>query len=499
MKQDLPSRIVSSLLPRIQDALFICILVIVCVRGSALFNADGDLGRHITIGKSVLANGIPFYDIFSHTMAGQYMVSHEWVAQILFAAAHQLMGLSGDVLLTAILIATTFTLVFREMRRRGIQYLPATLFTVLGAFASIIHWLSRPHVFTFLFVAMWTFNLQKTAEGKGNNNIAIFPLLMLLWANAHGAFITGFVILFAYLAGWGWEYLTETADTSLGKKLALIGILSFAVTFINPYGWHLWETSVGYFGNDFLVDYTVEYQSPDFHEFSGLPFMLLLMLALVAPALGRKLRAHEAFLLAGWSALALYSERNIPLFAIITAPYLGYMFQPVFDKIALSDRVEQAITGVEKQLSTNPFVLPVLASILVGFLMIRGYPIDSTGLNYQYDPEKFPVEAADWLEAYPQDGKMFNQFGWGGYILYRLWPQQTVFIDGQTDFYGEALTLDYVAVTYLREGWQDVLTEYDVDWALIGANETALSGALQSELGWNLLYEDETSIILRRP
>lgn len=498
MKQDLPSRIVASLLPRIQDALFICILVMVCVRGSALFNADGDLGRHITIGNQMLANGIPFYDIFSHTMAGRYMVSHEWVAQILFAGAHQWMGLSGDVLLTAILIATTFTLVFREMRHRGIQYLPALLFTVLGAFASIIHWLSRPHIFTFLFVAMWTFNLQRTSEGKGHK-IWIFPLLMWVWANTHGAFITGFVILFAYLAGWGWEYLSGTADATVGKKLALVGILSLAVTFINPYGWHLWETSVGYFGNDFLVDYTVEYQSPDFHEFSGLPFMLLLMLALVAPAVGRKLRAHEAFLLAGWSALGLYSERNIPLFAIVSAPFLGYMFQPVFDKISLSDRVEQAIGSVEKQLAGNPFVLPVLATLLMGILMVRGYPVDSTGLNYRYDPEKFPVEAANWLEDHPQDGKMFNQFGWGGYVLYRLWPQQRVFIDGQTDFYGEALTLDYVAVTYLREGWQEVLVRYAVDWALIGANEIALSEALQSELGWRILYADNTAVILRRP
>ena len=227
--------------------------------------------------------------------------------------------------------------------------------------------------------------------------------------------------------------------------------------------------------------------------------MLLLMLALVAPAVGRKLRAHEAFLLAGWSALGLYSERNIPLFAIVTAPYLGYMFQPVFDKLSLSDRVEQAISSVEKQLAGNPFVLPVLASLLMGFLMVRGYPVDSTGLNYRYDPEKFPVEAADWLEDHPQDGTMFNQFGWGGYVLYRLWPQQRVFIDGQTDFYGEALTLDYVAVTYLREGWQEVLVRYAVDWALIGADETALSEALQSELGWRILHADNTAVILRRP
>src|SRR5262245_50678567 len=117
MKLNTAPNVVSYLLPRTQDAIFICVLLIVCMRGSDLFNSDGDLGRHITLGNYMLHHGIPYHDIFSHTLTGQYLVSHEWLAQVAFGGLHQWMGLGGAVLLTAVLIATTFTLVYREILR----------------------------------------------------------------------------------------------------------------------------------------------------------------------------------------------------------------------------------------------------------------------------------------------------------------------------------------------------------------------------------------------
>jgi hypothetical protein len=74
---------------------------------------------------------------------------------------------------------------------------------------------------------------------------------------------------------------------------------------------------------------------------------------------------------------------------------------------------------------------------------------DQKQLGNAYDPEKFPVAAVNWLETHPQDGEMFNYFIWGGYLLYREWPDLQVFIDGQTDFYGETLSREYLSVLAL--------------------------------------------------
>lgn len=479
--------ILTYLFPRIQDAVFIGTLIAISIQGPGLLNGDGDLGRHITIGNYIINNWeIPTRDVFSHTMTGKQLVPHEWLAQLIFGSVHALMGLSGLVLLIAILIATTFTLTYREMLRRNVFRILALLIAVLAAYTSSLHWLARPHIFTFLFTAIWAYQLENE-----KSKMWIFPLIVLIWANTHGAFIVGFVIWGAHVAGWLWEYIHKQSTKETGIRLAIIGVASFVVTFVNPAGWRLWGTSVGYLGNQFLVNQTIEYQSPNFHNWSTWPFLIMLVLGMLASGLGGKLRPHEAILFAGWTAMSLYSARNIPLFAIITAPYIGTAIQPIIEKVSLLERVDQRISRVENNLKGA--VWPLVAVILLA----NAFYARPNSAN-QFDPNRFPVKAIDWLQANPQEGKLFNNFIWGGYILYRMWPEQTVFIDGQTDFYGEALTREYTKVMTLDEGWESVLEKYDVSWVIVQSDKLLVK-TLQTEKGWSLLYQDDTAAILHKP
>ncbi len=133
------------LFPRFQDVLFLSLLAVVILYGPRLFHEDGDLGRHLTIGRYILESGsIPVRDIFSHTMAGAALVPHEWLAEVLFALAYQVLGLDGDVLLTAVVIASTFLLAYRETVRRGASRLVGLLAVLMAAAASSLHWLARP-------------------------------------------------------------------------------------------------------------------------------------------------------------------------------------------------------------------------------------------------------------------------------------------------------------------------------------------------------------------
>jgi hypothetical protein len=481
------SFIVTYFFPRIQDAIFIAMLIAISTQGPGLLNGDGDLGRHITIGNYIINNGeVPTRDIFSHTMTGQPLVPHEWLAQTIFGTVYRLMGLSGIVLLIALLITATFTLTYQEMLRRHIFRSLAVLMAVLAAYTSSLHWLARPHIFTFLFTVLWAYQLENK-----KSKVWIFPLVMFFWANTHGAFIVGFVIWGAHVAGWLWEFLNHQSTKEAGLRLAIIGVTSFAVTLINPAGWDLWGTSVGYLGNQFLVDQTVEYQSPNFHNWSTWPFLIMLALGITATGLGGRLRPHESMLFAGWTAMSLYSARNIPLFAIITAPYIGSAIQTTFEKISILQRVEQNLSRIESSL--RGFVWPLLTMVFLTYaLCVQPGPAN------QFDPNRFPVKAVDWLEANPQQGKMFNNFIWGGYLLYRLWPEQRVFIDGQTDFYGESLTREYAQIVTLGEGWESVLEKYNVSWVIVQSDKPLVK-ALQDELGWTIVYQDATATILHEP
>jgi hypothetical protein len=457
--------------------LFIGVFFSVVFGGPKLFTNDGDLGRHITLGNYMLNTGsIPTRDIFSHTLYGARLVPHEWLAEVAFAVANRLMGLSGDVLLTALLGSVTVLLVYEELVRRGNFRLVALFVATWVAIVSSVHWLARPHMFTFFFVALWTYTLERFYRGE-LKRIWFFPALMLIWVNTHGAFIAGFVIWATYLADWLWEFVQGRGKKNTGLHLLLIGILSFAVTFINPSGWYLWGTSVGYVSNNFMTSHTVEYLSPDFHEKDMWPFMFMVAFALLALMQERKLHLREALLLAGWTMLSLYSLRNMPLFAVVTAPIYGGLIQSWAEKIL--NWWKPASSPGESQNVLRGYVWFVATVLFLGAALWRGIPIDQKGTGNIFLPNIMPVQAVDWLKENPQDGRMFNHFIWGGYILYRMWPDELVFIDGQTDFYGEALFREYLDVINLSSGWENILNAHQVSLMII-PNHERLSGSLKS-------------------
>ncbi len=191
---------------------------------------------------------------------------------------------------------------------------------------SAMHWLSRPHIITFLFLALWVAVLNRMVQGKVKSWWQM-PLLMVLWANFHGAFIAGFMTWFLFGFGilldqiWAKRPLREGLPPKFWQSYLLGGGLSLLASFINPAGLGIWGTSVGYLGESFLVDATIEYQSPNFHLYRMWPFLFFLALLLILFAIIKRDRKFRDLVPAiAWLAMGLYSSRNIPLFAIISAP-----------------------------------------------------------------------------------------------------------------------------------------------------------------------------------
>jgi len=484
------------LLPRLQDILFIGLLFFVCTQGFRMLNGDGDLGRHITIGNYILDTGaIPTRDIFTHTMTGEEFVPHEWLAGVIFALATRLLGLSGDVLVAGIIIAFAFTIVYKQTIDRGVFRLVAMLITALAALASFLHWLVRPHIFSFLFIVVWISLLEAVVK-KDKKNLWALPVIMLIWANTHGGFFLGFLILGTYFAGWAWEYWKGQATKETGIFLLVTGALSFAVSFINPAGTHLWITSAGLIGKSFIINNTSEYLSPNFHITSTWPFLAMLTLIFLFSWNNQKLRMHELMLMAGFTILSLYMGRNISLFAIITAPYLGMVIQPALDGIERLKKTDESLVSVEANLKGIFF--PVLAVILITVAFLSNVRLDVWQKGNIHDASRFPVDAVNWLEENPQDGNMLNEFIWGGYLLYRMWPEQHIYMDGTTDFYGDAFTREYAELISMRNGWQDTLKKYDISWAILPSDRPLIQ-ALKDELGWQIIYQDATATIIRKP
>ena len=485
------------LLPRSLDVLFLAVFAGVIGLGPRLLNMDGDLGRHLVVGGYILDSGtIPRADIFSHTMGGQRLTPHEWLAEVAFALVYRLGGLDGVVFLCALLLALTFSLVYKQASLRSERLLLPLGLSVAAAAAASLHWLARPHLFTMLFTVLWTGMLERTRRGE-TSSLWIFPALMLLWANLHGAFIAGFAIWGMVLAGEGIEhFIYHKKNRRTIFSLCGVGLLSFLASLANPAVFDLWRTSLGYLQNGYLVGHTAEYLPPDFHQPSTWPFfgLALFSFLMMIRSRGRMAPGHM-ILLSGWAVMAFISARNIPLFAVIAAPILAESAAKT-SFVSRSGRVRPSIEAnlhaVESSLRGHFWPAAVLIVLSVVFSL--GIPLDFSHQGNHFDPAVFPIDAANWLESQPQAGAMFNYFTWGGYLLYRFWPSERVFIDGQTDFYGERLTRQYEQVITLGDGWQDVLNQYQVDWVIMPV-DSKLASYLQNQPEWKTLYRDQTAVI----
>jgi len=203
-----------------------------------------------------------------------------------------------------------------------------------------------------------------------------------------------------------------------------------------------------------------------------------------------------------WVVMALYSVRNVPLFVIVSAPLLAKVLAEILadlpHRMKFINRGPSLDTGLlHIDLSLRGAIWPFLGIFLALVCLQSGLRLDFDQKGNTFDREVFPVAAVDWLEDHPQPGEMFNYFPWGGYLLYRLWPEKNVFIDGQTDFYGEKFTRQYEEVITMSEGWEKILDQYHVSWVILPPGEN-FTNALQGESGWLLVYSDKTAVVFQK-
>jgi hypothetical protein len=481
-------RIIAWLLPSTPVLVFVLVFWLSLFFMPQMLNGDGDLGRHLTTGNLILTTGqIPTHDLFSHTMNGAALVPKEWISQVLFALAFRVAGLNGVAWLTALVLAATYGILTIVLRRAGVRAIVALAAGVTACVVGSLHALARPHLFTWLFFALFLLVLEEYRRNRRWRTLWALPFLMLAWANLHGAFISGLTLVAFYAVGAALERKWQQAAELIGLE----GILILA-SFVNPAGPQLITHVFATLGDRFIVDNTVEFQSPNFHMISVWPFAALLGFSLaVVGRSSRRLEWTPLLVLGGWTLFALYSSRNIPLYAQAAVVALAPRVEGLIDEmlpaakrfLTRTDEIDRLVSG---------WVWAALVVILLVGAEASGAKLDVRGMGNRFDPHVFPVAAVDALHDALPSGKVFNEFTWGGYLIYRLWPQEHVFIDGWTDMYGDTLTREYLQTINAEPGWDQVLERYQVQWVIIPPTR-ALAAQLDESPNWTRRYEDTTA------
>jgi len=484
------------LAPSLPDLLFVILLVAAPLAlGGTVLNADGDLARHLRVGETILAEGaIPRVDRFSWTMAGRPFVPYEWLSEVAFAGAHRAAGLPAVVVLTGLLFATAVALNAAFLLRRGADPLLAYLAPMAGALLASTHVLARPHLFTMVGASALLLLLEPSRRPR----LWPFAVLFALWANLHGGFLFGLVLLAIYAVGDLLESRYGDRRAAWRERLryhASALVVSVAACGANPSGLAVYGHVTGYLRNRYLVDTIAEYQSLDFHTAIGKIFLLFVLGAIAAFALARERPALPRLLaiLAG-VAFALHSGRNVSLFGLTALPLLALSLEPAWRRLDAP-----AIAYLRRLIASGPARASFGAwSVAAVALMAAaaGWDNRSGGdlLQARFDPARFPVAAVERARAAHVGGRIYNSFAWGGYLLW-AWPEQRVFIDGQVDFYGESLTRTYMRIEGTEPGWREAMEQWGISTVLV-PTRSKLAYALLREPEWEPWYCDSLAVLL---
>jgi hypothetical protein len=465
--------------PSVPAAVFaVLALVIPTSLGPRLLNADGDVARHLRHGLTMLEQGaLLTRDQFSYTRAGEPFLAFEYGSQLLYAMAHQAGGLAAVALLAAVVIAAAHALVARWLLRQGVAPVAAAAVAFGSAILGANQWIARPHVFTVLFAVLLIELLERADR-------PFWPLfgLFAVWANVHGGWIFGWVLVAAWTGGALLGRLRQRTDGRRRRlpQLVIGAAGAIAGTFLTPHGWRLHQHVLGFFGERYIIANTAEFQRPS--GFFATLLVIALVAALAAVVRGRRqIRLEHLAVIAVTAAFAVLAERNAILFAVTGFP--------------LAAAAGLSMKEPRRSPATSTLGYAAATLLVVVFLaVLRGRVGDRQVVPSGFDPDRFPVAAVAAAREAGLRGRIFHEFTWGGYLLY-AWPEQRVFIDGGTDFYGPELMRESSEIKALLPGWQDQLSRWGVELVLMRPG-APLATALRAEPGWKVWHSSESSILL---
>ncbi len=486
--------------PSIVDLTFLLwVLVVPTVLGHRSLNADGDVPRHLRMGDFILEGGLAQVDTFAYTKTGPFLPT-EWLSQVTYALVERAAGLAGVAVFVGLIVALFLALIVGQMRRSGVDPLLAWITGVVVAVLTSVHWVARPHLFTFLGV---TLTLQLALFARGRTRWLAAPFF-LVWANYHPGFALGLAILFAFTAGDVAEAALAGQPEARSSHLKrardhglMLGLGALA-SLVNPQGAGLHVRIRNVLDNRFLMQATEEFRPIEILSLYGGLVLGVVGLIVLAYAMRRTRPSLPVlFVVLGTLIAGAMARRNLPLFALASLPLLAIEAGAAWRSLRWPwlERMRATFAAADRGVAAVRYA-PIGAALMIGVALAGGSVGGVRLVPDAFDKRVFPVDAVQAARAAGLGGRIFNEFAWGGYLV-RAWPEQRIFIDGMTDFLGNDVTRSYLKIHGMQPGWQDELQRHGVSIVLVPPG-TPLAHALLATGEWDTWYSDGTAIMLRK-
>jgi hypothetical protein len=455
---------------------------------------DPDVWWHLRTGQLILQTHAVFHtDPYSYTRFGQPWVDHEWLSQVLIFSLYRAAGWSGLIVGFAAVIAAAFLLVF--LRCPGRPYVAGGII-LLGAFASAPSWGVRPQMLTLLLASVLLLILDRSYENP--KLLWWTPPLMLLWVNLHAGYALGIGLMALFLVGDAMDRAFGFKDGPLPatrfKTLASAIVVCAVVVPLNPYGVAIYGYPLATLRSRAMQSYIGEWSSPDFHQLTYLPTLVMILATIALAALSpRRLRPREILLLCVTTYAALRSVRHIPIYALIAIPILSAMVlgwlqeSPLAKGYNLRQTPMTAVKG-----SLNAILLAGFLIFLVARLHYVAHGQDAS------EAKELPAAAVSFIATHRPPAPILNHYNWGGYFIWKLYPEYRVYTDGRADLYGDAFMEELATTYYLRgDSWRRPFVKWEI-LTVVLPPDAAVVTALRALPDWETLYADNQAVVLTK-
>lgn len=465
---------------------------------------DPDYFWHLKTGETIVAHrALPVGDVFSFTRDGQPWVLHEWLFEVLLYGVFAAGGEGAVEVLTVALAMAALALAYGTARRLAGSAAAAWIPTVPAVLVMAGCMAPRPQMLTYLFLALYLRVLLGFKYAGSTRALWVLPPLMVAWVNAHAAYAIGIamVLLFAACEWLGWA-AGPVRDRARKRRLACLTAVACLVvlaSLANPGLFERWAYPFQVLG--MTVNAVIqEWQSPDFHQFGPKAYLVLVLLFPMAWIYARrKPDLTEAALPLVFAVGGCISARHMPLAVLVLVPSIALALAsgPLACLAAWTLGLKPvrwylARRGAGKELGRREFAVNwVLAAAVVLCLppFLSGVHADGAGVASR--------GAADFIAAHGTGTRLFNSYGDGGYLIFRLAPRFKVTVDGRADVYGDHFIDDYLQVYGGAADWKAKFDRLAVDLAVLPL-DAPIRQLLLADAGFREVYRDKHRSVLQR-
>ncbi|MBW7961940.1 hypothetical protein [Bradyrhizobium sp. BR 10261] len=464
----------------------ISLLSVFYLSNASLILSHYDLGWHLAAGELIRSEAhVPFQDPWSFTLGTKQWFNLSWlwdvIASLIFKYAGY-GGLVGLVVVCGALIIRYLTSACLETGASALAVCVATFATGLlyPAYeaAPNTYLAASPNVSTMLFSVVFY------RECLRSTKLWLLPLMMMLWVNLHGGFVLGFMILAVFGAGALWR-----RDLRRFKAIMLAGLGCFAVTFVNPLGWQIYEgvtATLGHFVQGNIgewLPYSHNIEIPG--SIPGMVYIVAFVALELRYGASTEIRTEARILSWVFLALGLHQFR-----------YMSFFF--IFSTIPMALHLDRMIPRQLPQLQIQRALVSaaILGACVLPLTFIQIRPALAL-------PEMMSEQDAEYLQTHLSHARVLNHWNVGGYLILLTHGTVPLFVDGRAaTAYPDELLRDYFRLVHWEideNTWDDVLEKYHIDAVLWLRGHEELRRFLVGKRGWKEAHTGVYESVYVRP